>query len=72
MVTAITLTPLGDGKTVTNISLALGLARLGKKVINTLRQPSMGCHWQALPRETRTSRTNGAARVRVGAPGAPF
>ncbi len=41
-VTAVTPTPLGEGKTVTNISLAMGLARLGKKVINTLRQPSMG------------------------------
>jgi len=42
VVTAITPTPLGEGKTVTNISLAQGLARIGKKVINTLRQPSMG------------------------------
>ena len=42
MVTAITPTPRGEGKTATNISLALGIARHGKKVINTLRQPSMG------------------------------
>ena len=42
MVTAITPTPLGEGKTVTNISLTQGLAKIGKKVINTLRQPSMG------------------------------
>lgn len=41
-VTAITPTPLGEGKTVTTIGLSLGLARLGKKVITTLRQPSMG------------------------------
>ncbi len=42
LVTAITPTPLGEGKTVTSISLAQGLARLGKKAITTLRQPSMG------------------------------
>jgi formate--tetrahydrofolate ligase len=41
-VTAITPTPLGEGKTVTAIGLSLGLASLGKKVITTLRQPSMG------------------------------
>lgn len=41
-VTAITPTPLGEGKTVTSIGLGQGLAKLGKKVINTLREPSMG------------------------------
>ena len=41
-VTAITPTPLGDGKTVTSIGLGQGLAKLGKNVINTLRDPSMG------------------------------
>jgi formyltetrahydrofolate synthetase len=41
-VTAITPTPLGEGKTVTTIGLSLGLHRLGKKIITTLRQPSMG------------------------------
>ncbi len=42
MVTAITPTPRGEGKTATNIALAMGIARRGAKVINTLRQPSMG------------------------------
>ncbi len=42
VVTAITPTPLGEGKTVTSIALGQGLAKLGKKVINTLREPSMG------------------------------
>ncbi len=38
-VTAITPTPLGEGKTVTTIGLSLGLHKLRKKVITTLRQP---------------------------------
>ncbi len=42
VVTAITPTPLGEGKTVTSIGLGQGLAKMGKKVINTLREPSMG------------------------------
>lgn len=41
-VTAVTPTPLGEGKTVTTIGLSLGLAKLKKNVITTLRQPSMG------------------------------
>jgi len=41
-VTAITPTPLGEGKTVTTIGLSMGISRLKKKVITTLRQPSMG------------------------------
>lgn len=39
-VTAINPTPLGEGKTVTTIGLAMGLCRLGQKAIATLRQPS--------------------------------
>lgn len=41
-VTAITPTPLGEGKTVTTIGLGQGLCKIGKKAIVTLRQPSMG------------------------------
>jgi formate--tetrahydrofolate ligase len=41
-VTAITPTPLGEGKTTTTIGLSQGLGRLGRKVFTCLRQPSMG------------------------------
>jgi formate--tetrahydrofolate ligase len=41
-VTAITPTPLGEGKTVTAIGLSQALNRINKKSICTLRQPSMG------------------------------
>ncbi len=41
-VTAITPTPLGEGKTVTTIGLSLGLNRIGKKVATCIRQPSLG------------------------------
>jgi formate--tetrahydrofolate ligase len=42
VVTAITPTPLGEGKTTTAVGLAQGLGRLGQKAIVALRQPSMG------------------------------
>ena len=41
-VTAITPTPLGEGKTVTTIGLAMALNRLGRKTIVNIRQPSLG------------------------------
>lgn len=41
-VTAITPTPLGEGKTVTTIGLSQGLAQIGKKPICCIRQPSLG------------------------------
>ena len=41
-VTAITPTPLGEGKTTTTIGLVQGLGRLGLKSIACVRQPSMG------------------------------
>lgn len=42
LVTAITPTPAGEGKTTTTIGLADALKRLGKKVIVALREPSLG------------------------------
>jgi formate--tetrahydrofolate ligase len=42
VVTAITPTPLGEGKTVTTIGLSLGLNKIGKKVMTCIRQPSLG------------------------------
>jgi formyltetrahydrofolate synthetase len=41
-VTAITPTPLGEGKTTTTVGLTEGLAYLGHKAICAVRQPSMG------------------------------
>ena len=42
VVTAITPTPLGEGKTTTSIGLAQGMARIGKNAVVALRQPSLG------------------------------
>jgi formate--tetrahydrofolate ligase len=41
-VTAITPTPLGEGKTTTTMGLVEGLGRLGKRVCGAIRQPSGG------------------------------
>jgi len=41
-VTAVTPTPLGEGKTVTNLGLGMALAKIGKKVCNAIREPSKG------------------------------
>ncbi len=41
-VTAITPTPLGEGKTTTTLGLVQGLGRLGKRALGTIRQPSGG------------------------------
>jgi len=42
VVTAITPTPFGEGKTTTAIGLAQGLTRLGQQAVLTLRQSAMG------------------------------
>lgn len=42
LVTAITPTPAGEGKTTTSIGLADGLTKIGKKAAVALREPSLG------------------------------
>lgn len=42
LVTAITPTPAGEGKTTTTIGLADGLNKIGKKAVVALREPSLG------------------------------
>jgi formate--tetrahydrofolate ligase len=41
-VTAITPTPLGEGKTTSAMGLVMGLGQIGKKVVGAIRQPSGG------------------------------
>ena len=41
-VTAVTPTPLGEGKTTTTMGLVEGLGKLGKRVVGAIRQPSGG------------------------------
>lgn len=42
LVTAISPTPAGEGKSTTTVGLAQGLAKLGQKVVVALREPSLG------------------------------
>ena len=42
VVTAITPTPLGEGKTTTTVGLAQGLNRIGRRAAVAIRQPSLG------------------------------
>ena len=42
VVTAITPTPLGEGKTTITIGLSQGMHQIGKRVFTCIRQPSMG------------------------------
>lgn len=55
LVTAINPTPLGEGKTTISIGLADAIKKIGKKVVVTLREPSLGpvfgikggrCRWR--------------------------
>ncbi|MCL2019768.1 MAG: formate--tetrahydrofolate ligase [Oscillospiraceae bacterium] len=42
LVTAINPTPAGEGKTTTSVGLAQGMAKIGKKAVLALREPSLG------------------------------
>ncbi len=42
VVTGITPTPAGEGKTTTTVGLTQGMGKLGKNVVATLREPSLG------------------------------
>ena len=42
VVTAVTPTPLGEGKTATSVSLAQGMHQIGKNATLTLREPALG------------------------------
>ena len=42
LVTAITPTPAGEGKTTTSVGLSDGLSKIGKKTMLALREPSLG------------------------------
>jgi formate--tetrahydrofolate ligase len=42
LVTAITPTPAGEGKTTTNVGLSMALNKIGKTAFTTLREPSLG------------------------------
>lgn len=42
LVTAISPTPAGEGKTTTNVGLSMALNKIGKKTMTTLREPSLG------------------------------
>jgi formate--tetrahydrofolate ligase len=55
LVTAMTPTPAGEGKTTTSIGLCEGLNKIGKKTTVVLREPSLGpvferwrCRWRIL------------------------
>ncbi len=42
LVSAITPTPAGEGKTTVSVGLAMGLSRLGRRTVACLREPSLG------------------------------
>ena len=51
LVTAINPTPAGEGKTTTTVGLGEAMAKLGRKALIALREPSLGpcCRWRLCP-----------------------
>jgi len=82
-VTAITPTPLGEGKTTTTIGLVQGLGLLGKRALACIRQPSQGPtfgikggaagggHAQVIPMEEFNLHLTGEMRTMPGLPSQP-
>jgi len=42
VITGISPTPAGEGKTTTAVGLSQGMGKIGQKVVTTLREPSLG------------------------------
>jgi len=80
VVTAITPTPLGEGKTTTTVGLGQGFAHIGKRATVAIRQPSMGPTFgikggaagggysQVVPMETLNLHLTGDMHVVTAAP----
>ena len=63
VVTGMTPTPAGEGKTTITVGLAQGLGKLGKRVIATLREPSLGPHIRHQGRRNRRRRFPGGTSI---------
>ena len=64
VVTGITPTPAGEGKTTISVGLTQGLGRMGKRVVATLREPSLGPIFGIKGGGTGVRRFPGGARGR--------
>ena len=66
VVTAITPTPLGEGKTTTTVGLGQGFRHIGKRATVAIRQPSMGSARGPEPQSRKDSRHRGRRITRHG------
>ena len=63
LVTALTPTPAGEGKTTISIGLTEGLNKIGKQTIVVLREPSLGPVFGIKERFESGAKTTGAAKI---------